>query len=97
MKQNFLSGRSFHDDRDLAEQVREWLSQQIEVLYETAQQTPRADFVTALELAEEQQMHGAEDVRAIPGRQKRAAPLGAVQGSGTKRPTTIPSPRSKRP
>ncbi len=34
-------------------------------LYDTAQRLPRADFVSALELAAEQQVYGAEYVRAI--------------------------------
>jgi hypothetical protein len=59
------------------------MSQQITLLYETAQQTPKGDFVTALELAAEQQMYGAEYVQAILRRPKRAAP--SVWGGGAER------------
>jgi hypothetical protein len=41
------------------------LTSQITALYATAQEYGRADFLTALELAAEQQMYGAEYVRAI--------------------------------
>jgi transposase len=49
------------------------MQQQILVLYATAQETPRADFLTALELAAEQQMYGAEYLRAILGRSRPSA------------------------
>ncbi len=58
----------------LCHKRRAEMNQQISLLYATAQQTPRADFVTALELAAEQQMYGAEYVQAILVRPKRAAP-----------------------
>ena len=67
----------------LCHKRRAEMSQQITVLYETAQRTPRADFVAALELAAEQQMYGAEYVQAILGRPKRAAP--SVSAAGPER------------
>lgn len=60
--------------RTLCHKRRAEMSQQITLLYETAQQTPKADFVTALQLAAEQQMYGAEYVQAILARPKRVAP-----------------------
>lgn len=60
--------------RELCHKRRSEMPQQITLLYETAQATARADFLTALEWAAEQQMYGAEYVQAILGRPKRAAP-----------------------
>ena len=48
-------------------------------LYETAQQYGRADFLTALELAAEQQMYGAEYVRAILTQSRVPAPVSAAE------------------
>jgi hypothetical protein len=50
---------NFHDIR------RSEMSQQMIALYDVAQEMGKADFVAALELAAEQQMYGAEYVRAI--------------------------------
>lgn len=47
--------------RDLCHRRRADMTQQITVLYETAQDSPRGDFLAALELA----MYGAEYVQAI--------------------------------
>jgi len=41
------------------------MKEQLLALYELAQESGRAAFVAALELAAEQQMYGVEDVRAI--------------------------------
>jgi len=41
------------------------MKEQLLALYELAQESGRADFVAALEVAAEQQMYGAEYVRAI--------------------------------
>lgn len=60
--------------RELCHKRRAEMNQQISLLYTTAQATARADFVTALELAAEQQMYGAEYVQAILARPPRAAP-----------------------
>jgi transposase len=51
--------------RDLCHKRRADMTQQITLLYETAQMSSRADFLAALALAAEQQMYGAEYVRAI--------------------------------
>ena len=67
----------------LCHKRRAEMSQQISLLYTTAPQTGRADFVTALELAAEQQMYGAEYVQAILARPKRAAP--SVSAGGAER------------
>ena len=69
--------------RELCHKRRAEMGQQITLLYETAQQTPKGDFVTALELAAEQQMYGAEYVQAILRRPKRAAP--SVSAGGAER------------
>ncbi|MGB8345346.1 MAG: hypothetical protein WCD86_10710 [Ktedonobacteraceae bacterium] len=50
---------------ELCHKRRDELSQQILALYDLAQELDKADFVVALELAAEQQMYGAEYVRAI--------------------------------
>jgi transposase len=50
---------------ELCHKRREEMSQQIPALYDLAQGLDKADFVVALELAAEQQMYGAEYVRAI--------------------------------
>ena len=67
----------------LCHKRRAEMNHQITLLYTTAQATARADFVTALELAAEQQMYGAEYVQAILARPKRAAP--SVWAGGTER------------
>ena len=69
--------------RELCHKRRAEMNHQITLLYTTAQATARADFVTALELAAEQQMYGAEYVQAILARPKRAAP--SVWAGGTER------------
>ena len=66
--------------RALCHKRRAEMNQQISLLYETAQKTPTGDFVTALELAAEQQMYGAEYVQAILGRPKRATPSVSAGG-----------------
>lgn len=50
---------------ELCHKRRDDMSQQIPALYDLAQELERADFITALELAAEQQMYGVEYVRAI--------------------------------
>ncbi len=52
---------------------------QITLLYETAQQYGRADFLTALELAAEQHMYGAEYLRAILTQARAPAPVSAAK------------------
>ena len=51
--------------RELCHKRRAAMNAQMLALYELAQEIGKADFVAALELAAEQQMYGAEYVRAI--------------------------------
>jgi len=51
--------------RELCHKRRAEMKEQMIALYELAQEIGKADFVAALELAAEQQMYGAEYVRAI--------------------------------
>ena len=51
--------------RELCHKRRADMKEQLIALYELAQESGRADFVAALELAAEQQMYGVEYVRAI--------------------------------
>lgn len=68
------------------------MSQQITVLYETAQETPRADFLTALELAAEQQMYGAEYLQAILGRSRASARYVSTPGDAHRRWPALAGP-----
>jgi hypothetical protein len=65
--------------RDLCHKRRADMTQQITMLYETAQSSSRADFLAALELAAEQQMYGAEYVRAIMSLPHPVAPLPSAE------------------
>jgi hypothetical protein len=55
------------------------LNQQMIALYELAQEIGKPDFVAALELAAEQQMYGAEYVRAIVAPPSPAVPAPSGQ------------------
>jgi hypothetical protein len=55
------------------------MKQQMITLYDLAQEIGKADFVAALELAAEQQMYGAEYIRAILALPSAAAPNGPAQ------------------
>jgi hypothetical protein len=55
------------------------MTAQITLLYETAQLSGRADFLTALELAAEQQMYGAEYLRAILVQSRPPVPVSAAK------------------
>jgi len=55
------------------------MTSQITLLYEMAQQYGRADFLTALELAAEQQMYGAEYLRAILTQSHAPQPVAAAE------------------
>ncbi len=57
------------------------LKEQMIALYEVAQEVGIADFVAALELASEQQMYGAEYVRAIVTMPTASAPPSAAETS----------------
>jgi hypothetical protein len=50
------------------------MTQQIILLYETAQTSSRSDFLAALELAAEQHMYGAEYIVAILSSPRMAVP-----------------------
>jgi hypothetical protein len=51
-------------------------------LYDLAQEMGKADFMVALELAAEQQMYGAEYIRAILALPAATAPNGSAQATG---------------
>jgi hypothetical protein len=55
------------------------MNAQMIALYELAQEVGKADFVAALELAAEQQMYGAEYVRAIVTVPTASAPSGTTE------------------
>lgn len=65
--------------RDVCHKRRADMTQQIILLYETAQSSSQADFLAALELAAEQQMYGAEYVRAIMSLPPPLAPHAQAQ------------------
>ena len=65
--------------RELCHKRRSEMKEQLITLYELAQDSGLADFVAALELAGEQQMYGAEYVRAILAPLVPSAPEEAVQ------------------
>jgi transposase len=60
--------------RELCQRRHADMTQQITVLYTTAQESRRGDFLAALELAAEQQMYGAEYVQAILSLPRQVAP-----------------------
>lgn len=55
------------------------MASQMTVLYETARQYGRAEFLTALELAAEQHMYGAEYLRAILTQSRVLAPVSTAE------------------
>jgi transposase len=65
--------------RELCHKRRAEMKEQMLALYELAQQVGNADFVAALELAAEQQMYGAEYVRAIVTLPVGVVPKGTAQ------------------
>jgi hypothetical protein len=65
--------------RDVCHKRRADMTQQIILLYETAQSSSQADFLAALELAAEQQRYGAEYVRAIMSLPPPLAPPAQAQ------------------
>jgi hypothetical protein len=60
-----LSPSVLHYVRELSHKRRAEMGQQMIALYDLAQEIGKPDFVAALELAAEQQMYGAEYLRAI--------------------------------
>jgi transposase len=67
--------------QELCHKRRAEMNPQMLALYELAQEVGNADFVTALELAAEQQMYGAEYVQAIVSLPTASAPSGSAEAS----------------
>src|SRR5579859_5824556 len=67
--------------RELCHKRRAEMNPQMIALYELAQEIGLTDFVTALELAAEQQMYGAEYVQAIVSLPTASAPSGSAEAS----------------
>src|SRR6266702_8727467 len=65
--------------RELCHKRRAEMKEQMIALYELAQEVGNADFVAALELAAEQQMYGAEYVRAIVTMPVASTPRGTTE------------------
>jgi hypothetical protein len=65
--------------RDLCQRRRADMAQQITLLYKTAQEYDRADFLAALERAAEQQMYGAEYVQALINQSRPIAPMASAK------------------
>jgi len=65
--------------RELCHKRRAEMNAQMIALYEVAQEVGKADFVAALELAAEQQMYGAEYVRAIVSMPVASEPRGTTE------------------
>jgi transposase len=65
----------------LCHKRRSEMKEQMIALYEVAQEVGTADFVAALELAAEQQMYGAEYVRAIVTMPTASAPINSAEPS----------------
>ena len=64
---------------EISHKRRSEMNQQMIALYELAQEIGKADFVAALELAAEQQMYGAEYLRAIVSIPSVPVPTGSAQ------------------
>ena len=67
--------------QELCHKRRAEMNPQMIALYELAQEVGNADFVAALELAAEQQMYGAEYVRAIVSMPTASAPASSAETS----------------
>jgi transposase len=63
---------------EISHKRRKAMNQQMIALYDLAQEIGKADFVAALELAAEQQMYGAEYVRAIVSLPSSLVPAGSA-------------------
>jgi len=77
--------------RELCRKRRADMKEQMLALYELAQGSGKADFVAALELAAEQQMYGAEYVRAILALPTPATPDEAAQVRGDRVLSWVPT------
>jgi transposase len=76
---------------ELCHKRRAEMKEQMIALYELAQEVGNADFVAAMELAAEQQMYGAEYVRAIVSMPTASAPLSAAETSVMARLSSLPA------
>ena len=77
--------------RELCHKRRAEMNPQMLALYELAQEVGNADFVAALELAAEQQMYGAEYVRAIVSLPTAPASPSAAETSVMTRLASLPA------
>ena len=66
---------------EISHKRRSEMKSQMIALYDLAQEIGKADFIAALELAAEQQMYGAEYIRAILTLPFASAPNGSVQAA----------------
>src|SRR2546421_8818946 len=66
---------------EISHKRRAEMKSQMIALYDLAQEIGKADFVAALELAAEQQMYGAEYLRAILAPPSASAPNGSAQAT----------------
>jgi transposase len=64
---------------EISHKRRKEMKQQMIALYDLAQEIGKADFIAALELAAEQQMYGAEYLRAIVSIPSALVPTGSAQ------------------
>ena len=76
---------------ELCHKRRTEMHQQMIALYDLAQEVGKADLVTALELAAEQQMYGAEYVRAIVSMPAALASTGAAHPGTDVLPLSAPA------
>jgi hypothetical protein len=63
---------------EISHKRRKEMNQQVIALYDLVQEIGKADFVAALELAAEQQMYGAEYLRAIVSLPPARVPTGSA-------------------
>ena len=75
----------------LCHKRRTEMNPQMIALYELAQETGNADFVAALELASEQQMYGAEYVRAIVSVPTASVPPSSAETNVMARLSSLPA------
>jgi hypothetical protein len=66
---------------EISHKRRSEMKSQMIALYDLAQEIGKADFIAALELAAEQQMYGAEYIRAIVTLPSACAPNGSAQAA----------------
>jgi hypothetical protein len=82
---------------EISHKRRSEMKQQMIALYDLVQETGKADFMAALELAAEQQMYGAEYLRAILTLPSASAPIRSAQvASDALMPSGPPQPEVER-